>query len=286
MLSSLSLSLVLCVCAAWLLWSPLPCSSLPAAPSHAAFPNSKGAVTKLAWGHRKGRIQHMHQRTPPTKTRGSVQKVEGAGEEGDLRVNNMKQDSVVAESRDDTNESSKDNRINRVVDGSSVTESVAGSSQTPPSENNNAPNRVLGMVSKMRVDPTSTLSRVVESKERIRDALLVRGAGTTASVVAPRHTENRGVSKSNAVDGLKNGLASGLAAAVVKTVLQPFDTMKTVQQFSTTRFVAVRSVYVQLLHLHKRRSLFLMTSADSCSLSFQVLFLSRGSKVCGLLYKE
>lgn len=30
--------------------------------------------------------------------------------------------------------------------------------------------------------------------------------------------------------GLKNGLASGLAAAVVKAILQPFDTIKTVQQ--------------------------------------------------------
>lgn len=31
-------------------------------------------------------------------------------------------------------------------------------------------------------------------------------------------------------DGFKNGVASGLAAAVVKTILQPFDTIKTVQQ--------------------------------------------------------
>ena len=31
-------------------------------------------------------------------------------------------------------------------------------------------------------------------------------------------------------DGIKNGLASGLAAAVVKIILQPFDTIKTVQQ--------------------------------------------------------
>ncbi|CAN0390675.1 unnamed protein product, partial [Discosporangium mesarthrocarpum] len=37
------------------------------------------------------------------------------------------------------------------------------------------------------------------------------------------------------IEGLKNGMASGLAAACVKTVLQPFDTMKTVQQFSTSR---------------------------------------------------
>ena len=31
-------------------------------------------------------------------------------------------------------------------------------------------------------------------------------------------------------DGLKNGIASGSAAVVVKTILQPFDTIKTVQQ--------------------------------------------------------
>lgn len=39
----------------------------------------------------------------------------------------------------------------------------------------------------------------------------------------------------NALEGVKNGFASGLAAACVKTVLQPFDTLKTVQQFSTAR---------------------------------------------------
>lgn len=58
----------------------------------------------------------------------------------------------------------------------------------------------------------------------------VRGGGTASTAggagASPR---------ANAVEGLKNGLASGLAAACVKTVLQPFDTMKTVQQFSTTR---------------------------------------------------
>lgn len=47
-----------------------------------------------------------------------------------------------------------------------------------------------------------------------------------------------------AVEGVKNGLASGLAAACVKTVLQPFDTMKTVQQFSTTRYVLNVCVHV------------------------------------------
>jgi len=32
------------------------------------------------------------------------------------------------------------------------------------------------------------------------------------------------------VDGLKNGIASGLATACSKLLLQPFDTLKTVQQ--------------------------------------------------------
>ncbi|KAG5190991.1 mitochondrial carrier domain-containing protein [Tribonema minus] len=37
----------------------------------------------------------------------------------------------------------------------------------------------------------------------------------------------------NALEGLKNGCASGLASGCVKTLLQPFDTIKTVQQFSS-----------------------------------------------------
>jgi Mitochondrial carrier protein len=36
----------------------------------------------------------------------------------------------------------------------------------------------------------------------------------------------------DAIEGVKNGCASGLAAGCVKTLLQPFDTIKTVQQFS------------------------------------------------------
>lgn len=36
-------------------------------------------------------------------------------------------------------------------------------------------------------------------------------------------------------DGIKNGVASGLAAVVVKTILQPFDTIKTVQQFQSIK---------------------------------------------------
>lgn len=65
-------------------------------------------------------------------------------------------------------------------------------------------------------------------------ALLTRGGGAAPTPPEPPSPQ-QGDRWKNAVEGLKNGLASGLAAACVKTVLQPFDTMKTVQQYSTTR---------------------------------------------------
>ena len=37
-------------------------------------------------------------------------------------------------------------------------------------------------------------------------------------------------SRAAVIEGLKNGLASGLATACAKLLLQPFDTLKTVQQ--------------------------------------------------------
>lgn len=40
---------------------------------------------------------------------------------------------------------------------------------------------------------------------------------------------------SNLLEGLKNGCASGLAAGCVKAVMQPFDSMKTLQQFSANK---------------------------------------------------
>lgn len=67
---------------------------------------------------------------------------------------------------------------------------------------------------------------------RVGKQVAVRGGAT-----APAEGQAEASSWANAVEGLKNGLASGLAAACVKTVLQPFDTMKTMQQFSTTRYV-------------------------------------------------
>lgn len=56
---------------------------------------------------------------------------------------------------------------------------------------------------------------------------VIRGGGQSTSSTAPVKTS----AKSSAVtEGLKNTLASGLAAACSKTILAPFDTIKTVQQ--------------------------------------------------------
>eukprot|EP00752_Nemacystus_decipiens_P003992 g3657.t1 len=74
--------------------------------------------------------------------------------------------------------------------------------------------------------------------------LLTRGGGGGGPQSAPPSTlppPQEGDRFKNAIEGLKNGLASGLAAACVKTVLQPFDTMKTVQQFSTTRMTLLQA---------------------------------------------
>lgn len=77
---------------------------------------------------------------------------------------------------------------------------------------------------------------------RRRSAALGLTGGEVRSAVQHAGETRGGAStppphRANAVEGIKNGFASGLAAACVKTVLQPFDTMKTVQQFSTTRCV-------------------------------------------------
>mmetsp|Transcript_7470 Transcript_7470/g.11166 ORF Transcript_7470/g.11166 Transcript_7470/m.11166 type:complete len:326 (+) Transcript_7470:77-1054(+) len=48
--------------------------------------------------------------------------------------------------------------------------------------------------------------------------------------VVPKHKAK--TNSDNILEGLKNGLSSGLASGFVKTLLQPFDTIKTVQQFS------------------------------------------------------
>jgi solute carrier family 25 S-adenosylmethionine transporter 26 len=59
--------------------------------------------------------------------------------------------------------------------------------------------------------------------------LPANGAAPAVPIMAPA---NQRKSEGRLLEGLKNGAASGLAAACVKTVLQPFDSMKTMQQFS------------------------------------------------------
>lgn len=80
---------------------------------------------------------------------------------------------------------------------------------------------------------TGTLEPIASEDNNMRAAARaganMRGGGSTPPGKPPSQR------LSNAVEGVKNGLASGLAAACVKTVLQPFDTLKTVQQFSTAK---------------------------------------------------
>lgn len=85
-------------------------------------------------------------------------------------------------------------------------------------------------------DAQVTLPRLWHNRAAVR----IRGGGLEAvggSSEAPLGEKPAVSPWVGAVEGVKNGFASGLAAAVVKTILQPFDTMKTVQQFSTTRSV-------------------------------------------------
>lgn len=88
----------------------------------------------------------------------------------------------------------------------------------------------------LRASATAAAWGVREGKPRSA-TILTRGGSAPAPQSPP--PPQQGDRWKYAVEGLKNGLASGLAAACVKTVLQPFDTMKTVQQFSTTRWVGL-----------------------------------------------
>lgn len=103
-----------------------------------------------------------------------------------------------------------------------------------PLEALSSTSRQLGL----RASSTVAALGLRDGKQRSAATLLTRGGGGApqpARPSTPPPTPQEGDRWKNAIEGLKNGLASGLAAACVKTVLQPFDTMKTVQQFSTTR---------------------------------------------------
>ena len=58
------------------------------------------------------------------------------------------------------------------------------------------------------------------------------GLPDVVAVAAEPASRGKGKLLASLPDGIKNGLASGLAAAVVKVILQPIDTIKTVQQAS------------------------------------------------------
>ncbi|CAM9199283.1 unnamed protein product [Ectocarpus sp. 8 AP-2014] len=87
---------------------------------------------------------------------------------------------------------------------------------------------------------TATALRLRHGKDESSSTMLLTRGGGGAPAPPPAPPQ-QGMRLKNAVEGLKNGLASGLAAACVKTVLQPFDTMKTVQQFSTTRMTLLQA---------------------------------------------
>ncbi|CAM9348628.1 unnamed protein product [Ectocarpus sp. 12 AP-2014] len=88
---------------------------------------------------------------------------------------------------------------------------------------------------------TATTLRLREGKDGSSSTMLLTRGGGGGAPAGPPSPPQQGMRLKNAVEGLKNGLASGLAAACVKTVLQPFDTMKTVQQFSTTRMTLLQA---------------------------------------------
>ncbi|CAB1119979.1 unnamed protein product [Ectocarpus sp. CCAP 1310/34] len=92
-----------------------------------------------------------------------------------------------------------------------------------------------------RASSTAKALRLREGKDGSSSTMLLTRGGGGGAPAPPPSSPQQGMRLKNAVEGLKNGLASGLAAACVKTVLQPFDTMKTVQQFSTTRMTLLQA---------------------------------------------
>lgn len=122
-----------------------------------------------------------------------------------------------------------------LIDGGSVSGTAASPCKDSAVEQQRPPWRLKRP---LKWDPQATIARFKCG----RVAVATRGGevaadGSSDAVTTPG-ADLPASPWTNAIDGLKNGIASGLAAAVVKTILQPFDTMKTVQQFSTTRLVA------------------------------------------------
>jgi Mitochondrial carrier protein len=67
---------------------------------------------------------------------------------------------------------------------------------------------------------------------RQQERFAIRGGGAGGSV--GQVVQQRNKKEAAWVDGLKNSMASALAAAFSKTILAPFDTVKTLQQYHQT----------------------------------------------------
>ena len=65
----------------------------------------------------------------------------------------------------------------------------------------------------------------------LTSCLLVSGARASAVSTRPQALPP----KAAWMDGLKNGMASAMAAACVKTTLQPIDAVKTLQQYQISK---------------------------------------------------
>lgn len=114
-------------------------------------------------------------------------------------------------------------------------------------QENRSPSKAKALQWSLRSVPKRNPTRTRENSSHTADLETIRGGEVLANESGGRDPERLGGSTSgtpweNAIEGMKNGIASGLAAAVVKTILHPFDTMKTVQQYSTRRLVHIHTV--------------------------------------------
>lgn len=95
----------------------------------------------------------------------------------------------------------------------------------------------------MRIEEYGTSGTVLMPRSYVVLLLLVSalswGSSAPAWPASPAKSPSRRIRMTISNDlwlaGLKNGCASGLATICCKTALQPFDTLKTLQQMSTAR---------------------------------------------------
>jgi len=90
---------------------------------------------------------------------------------------------------------------------------------------------ILPTVSALPNNETPLLPMTKRQRNKRKSTIASSSPRTTILPITPRGGGGGGGGTSSAVmDGLKNSLASGMAAACSKTLLAPFDTIKTVQQ--------------------------------------------------------